>query len=256
MDSFVTYEMMDELGSLITTADIVYNSLTFILGIAAYILRSIGLYSIAKRRGIANPWLAWIPVAWVWVLGSISDQFRYVTKAQVKSKRKVLLITSIIYTVLALVMIVLLVVNCVEAFEVIAAGTEEQMLTLGLTMLFQMLGMGVLVFAASIVYAVFYYMAMYDLYTSVNPPCNVLFLVLSIIFQVTAPFFIFFNRKRDGGMPPRCDVPQEPLAGYTIPERVSVIPTVVPPVAPVEEPAEEPVEEPAEESAEETPAEE
>ena len=121
MDSFVTYEMMDELGSLITTADIVYNSLTFILGIAAYILRSIGLYSIAKRRGIANPWLAWIPVAWVWVLGSISDQFRYVTKAQVKSKRKVLLITSIIYTVLALVMIVLLVVNCVEAFEVIAA---------------------------------------------------------------------------------------------------------------------------------------
>ena len=30
-----------------------------------------------------------------------------------------------------------------------------------------------------------------------------LFLVLSIVFSVTEPFFLFFNRNKDGGMPPR-----------------------------------------------------
>lgn len=225
MSSVIPYELMgimEEMGIFLTTADIVYNCVTFALGIAAYVLRSIGLYAIAKRRGIANPWLAWIPVAWVWVLGSISDQFRYVTKAQVKSRRKVLLSLNIVYSLLGLVLVVLCIVNFVDVFDIAMNGTEEQMLTLVLTMVFQVLGMGALVAIAAIVYMVFYYIALYDLFTSVNPPCNVLFLVLSILFSITAPFFIFFNRKLDGGMPPRCDVPQEPLAGYVIPNRTFV----------------------------------
>jgi hypothetical protein len=37
--------------------------------IVAYILTSIGLHGAARRRGLANPWLAWIPVARVYLLG-------------------------------------------------------------------------------------------------------------------------------------------------------------------------------------------
>ena len=51
--------------------------------------------------------------------------------------------------------------------------------------------------------AIIYYMAMYDLYTSCAPENNGLFLALSIIIKVTEPFFIFFNRNNDKGMPPR-----------------------------------------------------
>jgi len=57
------------------------------------------------------------------------------------------------------------------------------------------------------------YIAMYDLYTSCNPQNNVLFLVLSIFFTVTEPFFLFFIRNKDEGMPPRRQlryIPQEP----------------------------------------------
>ena len=46
-------------------------------------------------------------------------------------------------------------------------------------------------------------MALYDVYTSCTPQNNVVFLVLSILFSVTEPFFLFFNRNRDDGMPPR-----------------------------------------------------
>ena len=62
---------------------------------------------------------------------------------------------------------------------------------------------------AGIAKAVVYYMAMYDLYTSCSPENNVLFLVLSIVFRVTEPFFIFFNRNHDMGMPPRRAVYEE-----------------------------------------------
>jgi uncharacterized protein YqgC (DUF456 family) len=47
------------------------------------------------------------------------------------------------------------------------------------------------------------YMALYDVYTSCDPQYNVLFLVLSILFGITEPFFLFFSRNKDMGMPPR-----------------------------------------------------
>ena len=55
----------------------------------------------------------------------------------------------------------------------------------------------------SIAYAVFRYMALYDIYKSLDPANCVLFLVLSILFGVTEPFFLFFSRNKDDGMPPR-----------------------------------------------------
>mgnify|MGYP000871341546 CR=1 FL=1 len=55
----------------------------------------------------------------------------------------------------------------------------------------------------AIAYAVIYYMALYDIFRSLDPNNCVLFLVLSIVFSVTEPFFLFFNRNKDGGMPPR-----------------------------------------------------
>ena len=30
--------------------------------IAAYVLTSLALYTVAERRGLKNPWMAWIPV--------------------------------------------------------------------------------------------------------------------------------------------------------------------------------------------------
>ena len=48
----------------------------FSLAVSAvfYVLQSLSLYTIANRRGIRNPWLAWIPVGSSWTIGCISDQ--------------------------------------------------------------------------------------------------------------------------------------------------------------------------------------
>ena len=64
--------------------------------VAAYIFMSLGLFAIAKNRRIQNPWLAWIPVGNLWLLGCISDQYRYVALGQKQNRRKRLLLLSIL----------------------------------------------------------------------------------------------------------------------------------------------------------------
>ena len=240
-------ELFEGVGSELTTANIVVNLLSYALCIAGYCLRSIGLYSIAKRRGIANAWLAWIPVAWVWVLGSISDQFRYITKAQVKNKRITLLVLRLIKAVAAAGLFVLMTLGFVDMIGAGMYGTEEEFLRQMLPFVFKMLGCALVVGGINLAYLIIHYIAMYDLYVSCNPGTTVVFLVLSIVFKVTEPFFVFFSRKKDCGMPPRCDVPQDPVA-CVVPEQVPI------PAAEEESGDEEPVAEeaPDEESEEET----
>ena len=250
------YQMLEELGAAFTAGDAIFQLGRFALMIAAYVLRSIGLYTIAKRRGISNPWLAWIPVAWVWILGSISDQFRYVTKAQVKNKRTTLLVMNLIQTVASTAMMVVIGIAFAELVSMgIVSADEEALMTEAMILVFKFMALGLVLGGIALATAIIHYIAMYDLYLSVNPANAVLFLVLSIFFGVAMPFFLFFNRKKDGGMPPRCDVPQPPV-NY-VPEMPvqETEPAMI--EAPVEEeaPAEEAPAEETEAPAEEAPVE-
>ena len=238
------YEMLEQMGTVFTAGDAIIQVVRFALMIAAYVLRSIALYAIAKRRGISNPWLAWIPVAWVWILGSISDQFRYVTKAQVKNKRTTLLVMNLIQTVASTAMMVVIGIAFAELVSMgIVSADEEALMTEAMILVFKFMGMALVLGGIALATAIIHYIAMYDLYLSVNPANAVLFLILSIFIGITEPFFIFFNRNKDGGMPPRCDVPQAPVNYSYIPETAAQEPV-------------ETVEEPVEETEEEAPAEE
>ena len=79
---------------------------SFTLGIVAYVLTALALYTLAKRRGIDNAWFSWVPVLKLWIIGSLSDQYRYVVKGQIKSKRKVLVVLSIISMVLTVAIVI------------------------------------------------------------------------------------------------------------------------------------------------------
>ena len=253
------YEMLEQLGSAFTAGDAIFQLGRFALMIAAYVLRSIGLYAIAKRRGISNPWLAWIPVAWVWTLGSISDQFRYVTKAQDKNKRTTLLVMNLIQMAASTALVVVIGVAFAELVSMgIVSADEEALMTEAMILVFKFMGMALVLGGIALATAIIHYIAMYDLYLSVNPANAVVFLVLSILFSITEPFFIFFNRKRDTGMPPRCDVPQAPVSyvpEMPVQETETAMIEASAEATPAEEteaPAEEPAAEETEAAAEET----
>ena len=182
-----------------------------LLSIASYVLTALALYTIARRRGLKNPWMAWIPVADCWLLGSLSDQYRYVVKGEHKSKRKILLFFRIVIAFMWISLMSLLVNLCFHAVGNAFWGTMTedrvfQILHQALNLLVVLLPL----IGISIAYAVFRYMALYDLYKSLDPANCVLFLVLSVLFGVTEPFFLFFSRNKDDGMPPRKEPSQDP----------------------------------------------
>ncbi len=172
------------------------------LEIVVYVLQSVGLYTIAKRRGIYHPWLAWLPLGNMWILGSISDQYQYVSKGKVRSRRKILLGLTIAVFVLCFVYI----------FSVVGAALGSAVGANVAIVLLSALAMLVL----AIVMMVQYYFALYDLYISCEPGNATAYLVLSILFNVTMPFFVFLSRKKDAGMPPRkvqqpvLEIPEQP----------------------------------------------
>ena len=195
---------------------------TGLLGVAGYILSSLAIYGISKRRGLNNPWLAWIPVVNCWLLGSISDQYRYVVKGENKSKRKVLLILSILKGVFAVAMVVMATVSVGGILGNLGRGRYMdpagllQSNVLGPAL--SVLGLALPLAGVAIAYVVVRFMALYDVYKSLDPNNCVLYLVLSIVFKVTEPFFLFFNRNKDEGMPPRKGE-REPVREYQEPVR-------------------------------------
>lgn len=172
-----------------------------LFGIATYVLTALGIYTIARRRGLRKPWLAWVPVFNVWLLGSLSDQYSYVVNREDKSKRKWLLGLSILQLALWIVVIVLAVAVAGSAMFGHRANTWMGP-AFGLAGVLLPLG------AVTIARLVIRYIALYDVFKSLDPNNCVLYLCLSILFRPTEAFFLFFNRDKDGGMPPR---KQEPV---------------------------------------------
>lgn len=187
--------------------------LTFGLGIAMYILQSLGMYTIANRRGIKHPWMAWLPVTNMWILGSIADQYQYVAKGQVRNRRKVLLGLDIAVIALYIVLMVVYVgmfVNLIFSIPEFEYMAEAEVMEMLLVPMLSMIGIVLVMWVLAIIAMVFQYICLYNLFASCNPEHKTLFTVLSILFSITMPFFIFACRKKDLGMPPRKDAAPAP----------------------------------------------
>lgn len=199
-----SYDSAQALSELVSGFFGILQVPSVLLGIAGYVLTALALYTISQRRGIHKPWLAWIPVVNCWILGSLSDQYQYVVNGTNKSKRKILLGLSIADVVLGIAIGVTSIVMVVKAaFGISGYANEEALISAILGPAMSVLGLCIPLLGVSIAYAIIRYMALYDLYKSLDPSNSVLFLVLSILFGVTEPFFLFLNREKDLGMPPR-----------------------------------------------------
>ena len=207
------FDMEDQL--LMFLPGLISGVPTGLFGVAAYILTALAIYTISRRRGLSKPWLAWIPIINCWLLGSLSDQYRYVVKGENKSKRKWLLILRILKAVLvfAISAFVISMVGSVVKASYYGGYLEGDFLDM-LAPVLTMLGFALPYAGITIAFCVVRYIALYDVYRSLDPDNAVLYLVLSILFSPTEPFFLFFNREKDLGMPPRKQPVYETAENY------------------------------------------
>ena len=188
-------------AGIITGILLIIWLLAMAFSLVSYVLSAVGMYRIAKRRGIHHAWLAWIPVGSSWLLGSISDHYQYVVKQKVTKRRKILLILSLACMIMGGIFGAG--VGVLAAAEIMGGMSAESVLSVALMVIGYLGIMGL-----SLAVTVICYIAYYDLFRSCKPGNAVLFLVLSIIFNVTLPFFVFFISNSDEGMPARR--PQQP----------------------------------------------
>ena len=186
--------MSDETALAILGIFLAIMGIVLVCCVVGWVLRSMSLHSIAKRRGIRNAWLAWIPIGNRWVLGSVSDQYQHLAQNKVTSRRKIMLILGAVSAVLYTVSYG---ATFAQFFIQLGALSEEQVLT---SAVFSMVP-SALTSVVGIAMLVFYHMCNYDLYRSCRPNGATPFLVLGIIIPVCEPFFYLACRKHDMGMP-------------------------------------------------------
>ena len=206
---------------------------SFILGIVTYIFQSIGLFKMAKNLGFKHCWMAWIPLLNTYTFGKIGS--KYVKKSG-KASAKFggwLIGLEIAMNVMLIAMIIALVFFVIGAVALLESGAAEpttEMLGSVLAVVLTSLGIS----GISIAYTVIFYIALWRIFAIFDNSCATVFLVISIIFPITYPFFIFAVRNN------------KPCVTYE--ERIGFVPQTVQPQPVAELPvAEETVSEETEE---------
>ncbi len=181
---------MDEEVMIVLGVMLVFLGIVLLCCLVGWIFSSVGLHKVAKRRGIAHAWLAWLPFGREWVLGSVSDQYQHLIQGKITARRRILLILEV---ATILVCIAYVVASVVSTF--ITVNGDNVGLSLLLPAVPYLLFIGVYIATM-----VFYHICNFDLYRSCNPQNAVVFLVLGIVLPVCQPFFYFACRKKDLGM--------------------------------------------------------
>ena len=128
-----------------------------IVGVILYVFDALAFYTMAKNKGINNPWLAWIPIANSYIMGKIIDE-------------KV-------------------------AFGGTSIPYAHIFLPLGPFVAAILAAIPFIGFLFPIAFGVYFCAALYRVYKLYKSESAVLFLVLSIIFSFLPPFFCFAIRK-------------------------------------------------------------
>lgn len=155
------------------------------IGLVTHIFHALGLATIARRRDIPRPNLAWLPIIGVsYIMGYIADDYDIVTQGVDRHLRSWLLGLSTFLAALQPVLIVMMFTS--RAFE-------QESLPFGFMVVL------ILMLVAGIPFTVLHYLALFKLFRSCQPSNSVAFLALAIFLSIT-PFLIFAVRNRDEGM--------------------------------------------------------
>lgn len=187
----------------------VFTGIMCVVGIVClvfYIFQSLGIYTIAKRRQVANAWAAWVPVLNVYLLGKISDQYQGYAQGRKTNRAATLLWCSII-TFIIMIPYILVLVNMISQmsgwiYESYSWGGSSYRWSQEPPMgtVIALVVMSLLVMVVAMIAMVFQYIALYDLFRSCEPKNATVFLVISIFFNVAMPFLVFAMRNKDAGM--------------------------------------------------------
>ena len=182
-----------------------------VIGLTIYVLRSIALTRLSQNRGFNNPWIGWIPFCSGYALGRISDDIN-IKRGKTTNHRKILLGTNIAVGALELIGLGVMIPAIVSLIQhSINYGSSNADAAVAAPVLAGcfLIMIGAIV---AIVYAVFNYIALYNVFKDYAPNNAVLYLVLSLLVggSDTIILFIIRNKMPVPPIPPYGGYPYSP----------------------------------------------
>ena len=173
----------------------------------AYIFVSLGGMRMARKAGMSNPWMFWIPCANVYALGNLADTQASLCEGKNTTYRKKMLTWTIVVACVAIVWAIALSVFMVVAAtnglidengQVVTANVET---AIGPALFFLLTSLAFL--ALYVVYLVIYYKVLYRIFKLYAPDGAVGLLVLSVLVTVAIPAVFLSLSKREPVLPAR-----------------------------------------------------
>ena len=187
----------------ILIAVILFYGVVFLYTILAYVLQSISLHTIAKRRGISYPWLAWIPFGTNWILGAIACD--YDKRNGVKRRwDKLLLILSIVIVAIVVIVEVILFVSLFMTIvnASTASAPDKEILILVILMSLAILPVSLL----TGIFVMLQTICVFKLFESTVPQKALTYFLIYLLVPFAAPICLFACRNQG------YEIEQTPLA--------------------------------------------
>ena len=197
----------DSNDALILILYLLYYLFALAYGAYSYIGMGLGGFRMARKIGMTNPWMFWIPLANAYAMGNLADQQASLCDGRSTTFRKkmlawnIVIICAVLLFVIAMVPILLVVsVHGTMGQDGTVTVPEKYMEDLAgpaLFFLFSFLAFLVL----SVIYLVVYYKVLYRIFKLYAPDGAVGLLILSIFVNVAVPAIFLILSGKEPALP-------------------------------------------------------
>ncbi len=163
-----------------------YAIYLLILVVVRFLIGSIGLFLLAKKRIVKSPYIAFIPILSPFVLGALTDRSN-LKKAKKTNNALALMLLSIFKTIAYLGFLAAtffsvkaIIMNAADAIEKDIAMTPDMFKSAAVIII-----MFFIAFVLAIIYAVCYYISLFKVYKN---EMNTGLAVIVLIFSLVVPF--------------------------------------------------------------------
>lgn len=184
-------------------------TISLLIGLALYLLESIGVYKMAKSAEIKNPWLSFVPVGRNWVFGTLAEKYK--KKNGTKSARFGIILPVlegiVLIEAIALTIFTVISIKEITGYALDAVNTSSEMAPEQFMSLIPVIILYFALMAVAIAYAVVFFIALWRVYSSFDKSNATLYIVLSVIFTISVPIILFIIRNRKPEFDPHNNMP-------------------------------------------------
>ena len=189
---------------------LIFYCLVMVCAAYAYVFVSLGGQRMARKVGMSNPWMFWIPCANVYAMGNLADTQASLCEGKNTTYRKKMLAWSIVVACAAIPWAIAYTVFMVAAAANGLLDENGVLITLDGASLEPLIGPTLFLLAVSlvflalyVVYVVIYYKTLYRIFKLYAPDGAAGLVVLSVFVSVAIPAVFLKLSEREPVLPPR-----------------------------------------------------